>query len=154
MTAESIECTNCGAPMNPEFDGRTYACHYCRARVQVAVKGEQIAAGVSADLSNIESFLSKLGSTLTQGFASNSKVQMRGQSVEHIEVNLEPDVFLLHRRGREAVAEHKQVVRGIALKTKELPLDEWYQKLTDALARKANTNSHAAWVLGQLGGGR
>ena len=33
-------------------------------------------------------------------------------------------------------------------------MDRWVQLLTEALARHANTNARAAWVLANLGGGR
>ena len=47
---QPVPCANRGAMMMPEPDGRTYACTYCRTHVQVAIDGQQIAAGMRLDL--------------------------------------------------------------------------------------------------------
>lgn len=140
--------------MAPEADGRTFACAYCGSRVQVAIGADQIAQGMAVDLSNLEDFATKLANALSQGFAEHSQVRAKGRQVQAIELTLEPDHFALEREGRQFVATHKKVVRGIALRSATLPLDVWFQKLTEALARHANQNSRAAWVLAQLGGQR
>lgn len=140
--------------MNPEADGRTYTCRYCNTRVQVAVDGRQLAQGMQLDLANMDNFLAQLANTLSQGFGENTKIEANGRYVLSIEVSIEPDLFMAKREGQHVVAQHKRVSRGIALKTSTLALDHWVEKLTDALARHANTNARAAWVLSQLGGGR
>jgi hypothetical protein len=152
--SEAVSCNNCGAMMTPAWDGRLYVCPYCRTQVQVAITSDQIAAGMALDLANVDAFLSKLAGTLWQGFQENTRIQAQGQWVQSIEVNLEPDVFLVHREGQHAVAQHKKIVRGVALRTKTLSLDVWVGLLTEALATHANTNARAAWVLAQLGGKR
>lgn len=152
--SQPVPCTNCGAMMTPAWDGRTYSCPYCRTQMQVAISGEQIAAGMALDLANVDAFLGKLAATLWQGYAEHTRIQAQGQWVQSIEVDLDPDVFMVHREGQHAVAQHKKVVRGVALRTKQLALDIWLEQLTEALARHANTNARAAWVLAQLGGRR
>ena len=122
--------------------------------MQVAISGEQIAAGMALDLANVDAFLGKLAQTLWQGYAEHTKIQAQGQWVQSIEVDLDPDIFMVQREGQHAVAQHKKVVRGVALRTKQLSLDIWLEQLTEALARHANTNARAAWVLAQLGGKR
>lgn len=140
--------------MQPAWDGRVYACPFCKTQCQVAITGDQIAAGLALDLSNIDNFLARLAHTLWQGFAEHTRIDAQGTWVRSIELHLEPDVFLVQREGRHAVAQHKKIVRGIALRTKQLPLDVWLDLLTGALAEHANTNARAAWVLAQLGGAR
>jgi hypothetical protein len=140
--------------MAPKFDGRVYACPYCQAQVQVAIGADQIAAGMALDLADVEAFLSRLANTLSQGFTEHTKIEANGRVVISIEVSLEPDVFLVRRDGSRAVAQHKKVVRGIALRTATLPLDRWVDMLTQSLANQANENARAAWVLAQLGGGK
>src|SRR5262249_37931798 len=147
-----VACSNCGAMMVPAWDGRVYACPFCRTQCQVAISGDQIAAGMALDLSNIDAVLSRLAQTLWQGFSEHTRINAQGHYVHGLELNLEPDVFMIHREGQSAVAQHKKVVRGVALRTKTLPLDVWLDLLTEALANHANTNARAAWVLGQLGG--
>ena len=140
--------------MVPQQDGRLYACPYCNARIQVAISGGQLAAGMALDLANVDAFLSRLAQTLSQGFSEHARIEANGQYVMGIEVNLEPDVFSVRREGNHLQAHHKKVVRGVALRTRALALDLWVQMLTDSLAAQANTDARAAWVLGQLGGPR
>lgn len=140
--------------MAPEADGRTFACAYCGSRMQVAVGADQIALGMAVDLSNLEDFVAKVANALSQGFAEHTQIRARGRIVDAIDLSLEPDHFALERQGQSFIARHKKVVRGIALRTATLPLDVWFQKLTEALAAHANQNSRAAWVLSQLGGPR
>jgi hypothetical protein len=147
---DPIPCQNCGAMMAPEADGRTYACGFCHTRVQVAIDGAQIAAGMRLDLSNAEALIAHLANTLSQGYAEHTRIHAQGSYVHAIEVDTEPDVFVLKREGHRLLAQHKKVVRGIALRTETLALDRWVQLLTDALARLANSNARAAWVLAQI----
>ncbi len=138
--------------MVPGPDGRTYACRYCQTHVQAAVGADQIAAGLMLDLHDMEAFLAQLANTMSQGLAENTKIQAHGRTVETIEIDLDPDVFIARRSGSKVVSEHKKVVRGIVLKTSAVPLDRWVELLTEALARHANTNARAAWVLGRISG--
>lgn len=140
--------------MAPEADGRTFACAYCGSRIQVAIGADQIALGMAVDLSNLEDFVAKVANALSQGFAEHTRIRASGRVVQAIDLSLEPDHFSLERQGAGFVAQHKKVVRGVALRTATLPLDVWFQKLTEALAQHANQNARAAWVLAQLGGQR
>ena len=54
-----------------------------------------------------------------------------------------PDAFVLKREGQHVVTQYKKLVRGIALKTKEMPLKQWVEMLAGALARHANVNAQA-----------
>ncbi len=140
--------------MAPHWDGRVYTCPFCETQVQVAIAAEQIAAGMALDLANVDAFLSKLANTLHQGFHEHTRIDADGGFVNAIEINLEPEVFMARREGSHVVAQHKKVVRGIALRTQTLALDRWVEMLTHALAQHANQNARAAWVLGQITGRR
>jgi hypothetical protein len=152
--SQPVACTHCGAMMVPQWDGRVHACPFCKTQIQVAISGDQLAAGMALDLANIDAFLGRLAQTLWQGFSEHTRIDANGSYVMGIEVNLEPDVFLVRREGNTAQAHHKKVVRGVALRTRAVALDVWVQMLTEALAAHANTSARAAWVLGQLGGRR
>src|SRR6185436_18358506 len=115
-------------------DARTYACAYCGTRVQVAIDGGQIAAGMRLDLANADAFLGQLASTLSTGFAEKTRIESQQGRVVSIEVSVEPNVFFAAREASGVVARHKRVVRGIALKTTTVPLDRWVEMLTEALA--------------------
>lgn len=150
--SQQVQCTNCGGMMNPQWDGRVYVCPYCKTQAQVGISAAQIAAGMALDLANTDVFLSQLANTLSRGFAENTRINANAGYVLGIEINLEPNVFIVYREGPRAVGQHKKVVRGVALKTSTLPLDRWLDKLLESLAEHANTNARAAWVLGQIGG--
>ena len=140
--------------MTPGWTGRVYACPFCGTQVQVAIGADQIAAGMALDLANMELFLAQLANTLSAGFSEHTRIEANGRTVLSVEIELSPDVFIAKRNGRKVLAQHKRVVRGIALKTATLPLDQWVQMLTQSLANHANQNARAAWVLAQLGGSR
>ena len=140
--------------MTPGADGRVYACAYCQTKTQVAVGAEQLAAGLALDLANTDAFLAKLAQTLTQGLGERTTVEGKADKPKSIEIDLAPDVFLAKRDGKKVLAQHKKVVRGVALKTETLPLDRWVTLLTEALARHTNENARASWVLAEITGRR
>jgi hypothetical protein len=146
-----VNCHNCGAPMQPGADGRLYACGFCGTKAQVGIGADQIAAGMALDMSNIETFIGHLAHQLQQAVPSQVRVEGSGSHVVGIEVNLDPDAFTLRREGGHVVAQYKKLVRGIALKTKEMPLDQWVEKLRESLAHHANVNAQAGALAAQLG---
>jgi hypothetical protein len=138
--------------MTPQGDARTFICPFCNTRVLVAVEGHQIAAGMRLDLRNIDAFLGQLANTLHAGYAECTRIQAQGPYVHAIDVTVEPDGFSIRREGAGVVAQHKKMVRGVALKTSTLTLEKWVDMLTKALARQASSNTRAAWVLARLTG--
>jgi hypothetical protein len=140
--------------MQPDAEGRLYKCGFCGTQAQVAIGADQIAAGMALDLSNIDGFLSHLARALQQAVPQQVRVDGSGSRIVGIEVNLEPDAFILRREGGRVVSQHKKLVRGIALKTKELPLEHWVEMLSQSLARHANVNAQAGALAAQLGGRR
>jgi hypothetical protein len=149
---QPIECKQCGAVMKPGADGRTYTCAYCRSTVQVAIDAGQLAAGMAFDAANLEVSMTRLAQTLLQGLADHTRVQFTGQWVHRLEVDLGSDRFIAAREGRELVTRHQKMVRGVAIKNAPIPIDRWFEALTQAIAREANLDAKAAWVLGQMGG--
>jgi hypothetical protein len=79
-----------------------------------------------------------------------TKLQSEGTRIVCFELHLEPDVFLVKREMHGIVAQHKKIVRGIALKTATHPLDHWVTLLSKALAAHANENARVAQVLATL----
>jgi hypothetical protein len=151
---QPVHCQNCGAPMQPGPDGRLFKCGFCGTAVQVAVAADQIAAGMQLDFSNVEHLLTHLARGLTQAIPQQVHIEASGSRVHGIEVNLEPDAFLLRHEGGRVVCQYKKLVRGIALKTKDLPLDQWVQMLSESLARHANANAQVGALAAQLAGRR
>ena len=140
--------------MAPMQDGRTYACNYCGAKRLIAVDATQIAQGISVDLSNVAAFLQRLAHALETAVADRTKVQRHGNEVVALELNLAPDVFVAKREGSDVVTQHRRVVRGIALKTADHPIDTWVDKLCKALAAHANENSRATAAVAAILGHR
>jgi hypothetical protein len=136
--------------MEPGADGRTYACPYCEAEQQVAIEAEQIAAGLRADLSNVSAFLTQLATTLHQSFGDRTRLHHDGSRVIGFEIDFDKDRFVAKHDVDGVVAQHKKMVRGVALKTVTHPIDVWFDLLTKALAAHANTRAHAARVLAQI----
>ncbi len=150
--SQQIGCASCGAVMVPQADGRTYACQFCHAQIQVAIDARQIASGMALDLQNADAFLVRLAHVLTTAYGEQTKVQHHGGQIILLEIMLEPDLFIAKRERQGVLAQHKRVVRGIALKTVKHPLGRWVEMLTDALAAHANTSAQADQVLRSLRG--
>ena len=136
--------------MQPGADGRVYKCGYCGTQAQVAVGADQVAAGMSLDLSNVDALLAQLARMLQQVVPQEVRVSSNGAHVHAIELTLEPDGFLLRREGQHVVSQHKKVVRGVALKSKDVPLQQWIELLSQALSRHANVNAQAGQLAAQL----
>jgi hypothetical protein len=151
--SQGVECHNCGAPMQPRPDGRTHACQYCRTVVQVAIDEQQIAAGLKVDLSNIDAFLARLASSLHDALGERVRVQHSGGRIAHLEVNLDPDVFIARHEPHGVVCQYRKLVRGVALKTATHPVDHWVEMLMKALAGHSNENARVAQALTRIRGG-
>ena len=148
---ELARCTNCGAPMAAgAVDGRIRECSHCGARIQMSIDGEQIAAGLALDLSDMESFLRQLSTALRHGFAERARVTTEAGRIVLIELDLGKDMYVAKRDAERVIGQHKKMVRGVALKTKIHPLDEWVALLAKAIAAHVNDNARVAQVLSQL----
>ena len=148
--SEPTRCANCGAPMKAGFDPRFHVCPYCGVEAQVKVDGGDLAKGLALDLNDIESFLTGLADALHGHLGPRTKLRKSGDQVDHFEINLDPDVFIAKREGYGLVAQHKKLVRGVALKTNTHPLDRWVELLSKALASHANENARVALILTQI----
>jgi hypothetical protein len=140
--------------MEPHTDGRQYHCGFCGTKIQAAIGADQVAAGMALDMQNIDAFLGQLAKQLHQAVPQQVRIHASGAQVHGIELTLETDAFVLKREGQHVVSQYKKLVRGIALKTKELPLEQWVQHLSEALARHANVNAQAGMLAAQLAGRR
>jgi len=70
------------------------------------------------------------------------------KKISEITVSFDGAEFLLVRgRNEGLVATEKQIVRGVVLKTKEVDVDEWIDKLAKELERVAEKNTKARQAL-------
>jgi hypothetical protein len=148
--SHDVRCHECGASMKPGPDGRLHNCPYCGAAQQVAIGGDQLAAGLRLDLANTAAFVADLAAALHGFLGERTTVRHAGGQVVHFEVNLDPDLFVVKHEGRGVTAQYKKLVRGIALKTVTHPLDRWVELLSASLASFANENARVAQVLAGL----
>lgn len=154
MSREQIRCDNCGALMDAPADGRKYVCSFCNAEQLVAIDGSQIAAALRSDMADVEAFLAQLAAALANAVPERTRVQHDGVRMVHLEVLFEKDAFVAKRQPDGLVAQHKKMVRGVALKTVTHPLHRWVDLLSAALASHANTSGQVAEALAKRSGGR
>ena len=108
----------------------------------MTVNGAQIAAGMRLDLSNAAAFLARLAHTLEAAVADRTKIQRHGADVVAHRARPRPrGVFVAKREAHGVLAQHKRMVRGIALKTATHPLDRWVEMVTTALAAHLSENA-------------
>jgi hypothetical protein len=148
--SDGHQCGNCGAPTSAGPDGRTHTCRYCGVSRQIAVGAAQVMAGLRVDLARADEFLERLAATLGSTYADLTRVHSHGGRIASFELNLDPDLFLVKREARGLVAQHKKLVRGVALKTTTHPIDRWAEMLAAALAAHANTSAQASQVLERI----
>ena len=152
MTA-CIWRTHCSRCSNSVRSGRRYACKHCGAQKQVAFDSDQLAEGLKLDLDNVEGFLAGLAKSLLHAFPDRTRILHEGAAIVLLELNIDPHLYLVKREMQGGyVGQYKKLVRGVALKTKNLPLDQWVTALTQAIADHANQNARVASVLAQLRG--
>jgi DNA-directed RNA polymerase subunit RPC12/RpoP len=149
-----VSCQRCGAPIEVPDDARHYACRFCGAEVLVAVDAQQIAAGMKLDLSNAATFLGQVAHAVETALPDSIRVQRQGPEVAALDITLGADLFHAHREAHGLVAQHKHMVRGIALKTATLPVDRWADLLLKTLATFTNDNAKASQALASFFGRR
>lgn len=105
---------------------------------------DMLAASMRYDASDIESFVSSVAARMGSLFPANTEVRLKRKSlrskekiVESITVTFEDNLFGLDRRSGRLVARYSQSVRGIVLKSMELTVSEWIEKLATAAAFEA-----------------
>jgi hypothetical protein len=152
MTTNTEKCSECGAPLRLKRVGGMHVCGYCGAQQQVAIDGDQLAAGLQLDLTNVEQFMHSLAHSLHGHFGERTKLVSGDGRIELFEINLDPDMFIAKRERGTVVAQYRKLVRGVALKTATHPIDRWVALLAKSLAAYANENARVAAVLARLQG--
>ena len=113
---------------------------------------ELLAASLRADASDTGAFLNALATKLAGALPQRTQVERGGGLFSHthpvrrLSVNLGEWVYLLALEGGELAAARTHAVRGIALKSEPLDLDEWIDDLAEDLTALAQRSAldHAA----------
>jgi hypothetical protein len=148
---ELQRCANCGAPLTQAGpDVRKGVCEHCGAELSVAIDSSQIAAGMKLDMENADAFMSQLARALAHAFGQRAKVTWDRGRISKVELDLGKDMFVAVLDVDTVEGQKKKMVRGVALKTTRLPIDEWVVQLHEAIAAHVNSNAKAATALAQL----
>ncbi len=123
---------------------------------------EWLKFGVAASLSkqytrDQRAFLDLLASMLTQVLPQETEVKYKGglfsahKSVHQIRVQLSEWSYTLEDPGRGNLrATRTRIVRGIALKTEEIPVEEWVTALDKEIGERARKSAAARNALAKF----
>src|SRR3954464_14948000 len=114
-----------------------------------------LAASLRADATDTAAFLEALAARLQGALPGQVDVQRKGglfggKRVRRIEVRLGDTRYEIEGDGGQPTARRRNVVRGIALKTEELPVDAWLEALSAALLALAQTSGRGRAALERL----
>jgi hypothetical protein len=118
---------------------------------------EVLASSLRADLTDTALFLNALAEKLGGALPQQCAVERRGglfareKPISRVSVELGEYRYVIERANHGALrAARTKVVRGIALKTDEMPVDEWIEALSRDLAQYAARNAQARLALERL----
>lgn len=122
--------------------------------LQEPLQMELLAASLRADSTDNKAFLEALATKLAGSLPNQttvirqSSIFSRERPVKEITVTMGDYQY---RIGREKqgpiVTQRAKVVRGIVLKTEQIPMDQWIDELADALAHEAANSAQARIAL-------
>ena len=122
--------------------------------LQEPLQMELLAASLRADSTDNKAFLEALATKLA-GSLPNQTTVIRQSSIFSREHPVKEITVTMgdyqYRIGREKqgpiVTQRAKVVRGIVLKTEQIPMDRWIDELADALAHEAANSAQARIAL-------
>lgn len=116
-----------------------------------------LAASLRASSSDLKTFVEVLADKLEDALPGRVQVQRRPtrflgrqKRVERLQCELGGQRYLLASRDGVVEARRATAVRGVVLKTEELPLEEWLDALARDLAEEARTSEQAQLVLQRM----
>jgi hypothetical protein len=117
-----------------------------------------LAASLRADLGDLKAFVEALATKLTESFPDRCQVERRGggflgrgvKRVERLSVRLGDNDYVLEQEDGRVVTRKRTVVRGVALKTEELPMDAWIEELSSRLVEEAGKSERDRLALEKM----
>jgi hypothetical protein len=115
-----------------------------------------VAASLRADASDLKTFVEVLAAKLADAFPGEVRVERRGgllsgtRPVRQIVLTLGPDRFELEHDAGSVTCRHRAIVRGVAIRSDELGLEQWIELLARSLVSHANSTSAGRAALAQL----
>lgn len=114
-------------------------------------------ASLRADASDGHAFLQALAVKLDGALPGQVKIDRHGgvfshdKSVKRVEIDVGQERYSIAEEGHGALRANKtRIVRGIALKTEDLGVDEWIRGLAGDLSELAQSSSNARQALERL----
>ena len=118
------------------------------------MRTELFAASLRADKTDLKTFLDALAVKLEGSLPDYTRVTRQGgffsreRSVKEIVVSLGEYQYRIGREKQGSlVAIRAHVVRGIVLKTEQIPVDQWIDELSEALAQLASRSAQSRAAL-------
>src|SRR5213594_3901787 len=122
--------------------------------LQEPLQMEMLAASLRADSTDNKAFLEALATKLSGSLPNQTRVTRqssifsREHPVKEITVTLGDYQYRIGReRQGPIMTQRAKVVRGIVLKTDQVPLDQWIEELAGALAQVAASSAQARSAL-------
>lgn len=115
-----------------------------------------LAASLRAESRDLEAFVEALATKLELSFPERVQVGRKGgmlggrRHVERVAVALDEHSFELEKEHAVLSCRRRSVVRGIVLKSEELPLERWIDELAAALTRTAGETERGRAALQRL----
>jgi hypothetical protein len=120
----------------------------------VAQDIDLVAASLRADASDVRIYVEELARKLEQSFPGRCTIRRSGKlgkrPVRTITVTLGDARYEIEHRDSSIVARRTSVVRGIALKSEELGLDEWIDSLASQVVEEAERSERGRLALENL----
>jgi hypothetical protein len=121
------------------------------------MRTELFAASLRADKTDLKTFLDALAVKLEGSLLDYTRVTRQGsifsreRSVKEVVVTLGEYQYRIGREKQGSLlAVRAHVVRGIVLKTEQIPVDQWIDELSEALAQLASQSAQTRAALEQF----
>ena len=118
------------------------------------MRTELFAASLRADKTDLKTFLDALAVKLEGSLPDYTRVTRQGsffsreRSVKEIVVSLDEYQYRIGREKQGSLmAIRAHVVRGIVLKTEQIPVDQWIDELSETLAQLASRSAQSRAAL-------
>ena len=117
-----------------------------------------LAASLRADLGDQKAFVEALATKLTESFPDRVQVERRGSGflgrglkrVHRVSVRLGDNEYELEHEEGRVITRRRNIVRGVALKTDELPMESWIDELSGKLVEEAGRSERDRLALEKL----
>src|SRR5438128_12476808 len=115
---------------------------------------EMLAASLRSDTTDVKAFMEALAVKLEGSLPNQTTVTRhsslfsREHPVKEIAVTMGDYQYRIsHERQGPVMTQRAKVVRGIVLKTEQIPVDQWIEELAEAMAQVAANNAQARVAL-------